>query len=421
VTALPPEPSRVAALDGIRGLAIALVLPFHFVSQYAPGRPIAALGEAFRIGWAGVDLFFVLSGFLITGILVDHRGAPRYYAAFYWRRALRILPAFVVLMTVVWLIAILIPGLDPVGAARFREWQPWYWTFTVNWLALQIGGAIALPLGTGLLWSLSVEENFYFVWPALVALLPPRALVRALWALVVVAIVTRLVLLATGDPTYAAYTLTPSRLDSLAGGGLLAIAWRDAAQREQVTRRVFRLANAPWFIWLLVAAGVYAVLRTLDVNGYPVSVPMRAIGFTFNAAVAALLIACALVAPRSSALGRFCLNPVLRGLGRYAYSLYLFHVLIALAFKQSGFTVDHLTRWSGSLLLAEVAFTVVVGCACYTWAALSWRILERPALELKDLVPYHAGRHLDGQRGTTGPTADPPSSGREAPPRPGLL
>jgi peptidoglycan/LPS O-acetylase OafA/YrhL len=418
VTALPPESSRVTALDGIRGLAIALVLPFHFISQYAPGRPIAVFGEVFRIGWAGVDLFFVLSGFLITGILVDQRGAPRYYAAFYWRRALRILPAFTVLMTVVWLIVILIPVLEPVGAAHFREWQPWYWTFTVNWLALHIGGAIALPLGTGLLWSLSVEENFYFVWPALVALLPPRALVRALWALVVVAIITRLVLLATGDPTYAAQTLTPSRLDSLAGGGLLAIAWRDAAGREQVIRRVSRLANAPWFIWLLVAAGVYAVLRTLDPNGYPASVPMRAVGFTFNAAIAALLIACALAAPRSSALGRFCLNPVLRGLGRYAYSLYLFHVLIALAFKQSGFTVDWLTSWSGSLLFAEVAFTAVVGGACYAWAALLWRVLERPALGFKDLVPYHSTRHVGGQRGATGQTADPRSPVREAPTRP---
>src|SRR5688572_16741209 len=115
MTALPPEPSRVPALDGVRGLAIALVMPFHFVSQYVSTQPLSALGEVFRVGWAGVDLFFVLSGFLITGILVDQRGTPRYYSAFYWRRALRILPAFIVLMTVVWLMVLLMPHLDPVG------------------------------------------------------------------------------------------------------------------------------------------------------------------------------------------------------------------------------------------------------------------------------------------------------------------
>ena len=393
MTALPPEPSRVPALDGVRGLAIALVMPFHFVSQYASTQPLSAVGEVFRVGWAGVDLFFVLSGFLITGILVDQRGTPRYYAAFYWRRALRILPAFIVLMTVVWLMVLLMPHLDPVGAQRFRQWQAWYWTFTVNWLALGIGGAAALPYGTGLLWSLSVEENFYFVWPALVALLPSQALRRALWALVAIAIVTRIALLAGGDPTHAAYSLTPSRLDSLAGGGVLALAWRDPARRARISALVARLAAAPAVVWLAIAAATYGTLRLLDPDGFPNAVPMRAVGFTFTAAVGTLLIACALVAPASSALGRFCASGVLRVLGRYAYALYLFHVLVALAFKLSGFTVPRLQSWTGSLFVAEVVFTLVVGAAVVAVAALSWRTVEQPRLRLKDLVPYTSAPH----------------------------
>jgi peptidoglycan/LPS O-acetylase OafA/YrhL len=394
MTALPPEPSRVPALDGVRGLAIALVMPFHFVAQYAPTERLSLFGEAFRVGWAGVDLFFVLSGFLITGILVEQRGAPRYYAAFYWRRALRIVPAFVVLMTVVWLLVVLAPNLDPVGAARFRQWQPWYWTFTVNWLALGIGGAAALPYGTALLWSLSVEENFYFIWPALVAALSPRSLGRALWVLIGIAIATRVALLAAGDPTHAAYTLTPSRLDALAAGGLLALAWRDPPRRARVTAAVTRIANAPGIVWLALAAATYAVLRLLDRSGFPSSVPMRAVGFTFTAAVFTLLIACALVTRESSAFGRFCVHPVMRTLGRYAYALYLFHVLVALAFKLGGFTVPRLTGLMRSLFVGEVVFTLVVGAACCALAAISWRLIERPALQLKDRVSYGASAPL---------------------------
>ena len=400
MTALPPESSRVTALDGIRGLAIALVMPFHFVSQYAPTHRLSILGEMMRVGWAGVDLFFVLSGFLITGILVENRGAPHYYSAFYWRRALRILPAFVVLMTAVWLIVLLIPGLDAPGADRFRRWQPWYWTFTVNWLALGVGGAVVLPFGTSLLWSLSVEENFYFIWPALVASLSPRALGRALWAFVGIAIATRIAFLIAGDPTHAAHTFTLSRLDSLAGGGLLALAWRDRAARERLTRTLSPLANAPGIAWVLVAAAVYGILRLLDPSGFPVSVAMRAVGFTFTAAVGALLIGCALVAAPTSGLGRFCLLPLMRGLGRYAYALYLFHVLVALACKSLGLTVDRLDAWTGSLAVAEVMFTILVGAACYGVAALSWRLIERPALELKEHVPYGTAsgvRYVEGR------------------------
>lgn len=398
MTALPPEPSRVPALDGVRGLAIALVMPFHFVSQYAPTQRLSVLGETFRIGWSGVDLFFVLSGFLITGILLDQRGAPRYYAAFYWRRLLRIVPAFVVFMTIVWLMVILMPNLDPAGARHFREWQPWYWTFTVNTLALRIGGAAALPYGTGHLWSLSVEENFYLIWPALLAGLGARWIPRVLWLFVGIAIATRIGFVAADDATNAAHSFTLARIDTLALGGLLAWAWRQPAHRTRLAAILGPLANASGLAWIAVAGAFYGVMRLLDRDGFPYATPMRIVGFTLTAVVGVLLVACALLAEERSALGRFFGQWMPRWLGRYAYSLYLFHVFIALTFKLAGFTVQRLTASLGSLLLAELAFVLVVSAACCGFSALSWKLVEQPMLSLKDRIPYGVPAHVSRLR-----------------------
>src|SRR6266704_2509367 len=171
-----PDPARplrqhaFPGLDGVRGIAILLVMFFHFANM-KPASKIDGYFYAFtHYGWSGVDLFFVLSGFLITGILVDARGSPSYFKAFYARRALRILPAYYGFLFVIFVV---LPLLGLGAGANYmlaRQHQGWYWLHLTNVMMAigEIPGHGSNP--STRFWSLAVEEQFYFLWPAIVAL-----------------------------------------------------------------------------------------------------------------------------------------------------------------------------------------------------------------------------------------------------------
>ncbi|HZJ61945.1 MAG TPA: acyltransferase [Kofleriaceae bacterium] len=165
-----PASEIVPALDGVRGLAILLVLA-HNLSPFESTRRLIDLsaGLTFDFGWVGVQLFFVLSGYLISGILLDTRGAPGYYRAFFGRRVLRIFPLY---YGVLFLCLVLLPvlGLAPDALLADRRHSVWLWTYLINW-AEPLGAAIAVFPH---FWSLAVEEQFYLVWPFVVSRTPPR-------------------------------------------------------------------------------------------------------------------------------------------------------------------------------------------------------------------------------------------------------
>ena len=151
-------------LDGLRGVAIILVMFFHLVF-FQPACRVDHLFHHFtKYGWTGVDLFFILSGFLITGILLDSKGAPNYFRNFYVRRCLRILPLY-------YAFVLGLIFLYPLAGAHFRAErdtlvanQPWLWTHTVNWLVTKTGDFTSKStLGTGGFWSLAIEEQYYLM------------------------------------------------------------------------------------------------------------------------------------------------------------------------------------------------------------------------------------------------------------------
>jgi peptidoglycan/LPS O-acetylase OafA/YrhL len=206
--------SRIRELDGLRGMAILLVLGAHFFARLMLRREWSGLAAlVLKIttpGWLGVDLFFVLSGFLITGILLNTKGARHYTRNFYMRRVLRILPLYSVVLTI---LAVFYSGSEPavlLGLAMSLNLAPIF--------------HIAIPSGGGALWSLAVEEHFYLIWPWVVRTLKPSVL----------GIVC--VLICTLEPAIRVtfrlqtdvYFYSWFRFDGLAWGGLIAVLthWR---------------------------------------------------------------------------------------------------------------------------------------------------------------------------------------------------
>jgi peptidoglycan/LPS O-acetylase OafA/YrhL len=233
-------------LDGLRGIAIILVMFFHLVF-FRPACGVDHLFHRFtQYGWTGVDLFFILSGFLITGILLDAKGAPNYFRNFYVRRCLRILPLY-------YAFVIGLIFLYPLAGPHFRAErdvlvanQPWLWTHTINWLVAKTGSFTSrTTLGTGGFWSLAIEEQYYLVWPVMVLLLSRRALFRTCIGLAVFSIAIRFVMAHTGW----SWAATFARFDPRA----LAIVARDPAALTPLRRYAWLAAG--------LALGGLAVIR----------------------------------------------------------------------------------------------------------------------------------------------------------------
>jgi len=165
----------IPALDGLRALAILLVIPHNLDILSAPYRAVEVPPvTVMHAGWIGVQLFFVLSGFLITGNLLDTRGSANYYRAFIGRRALRILPLYYGVLLVTFVLVPLL-GSMPEKLQETAPNQVWLWTFLLNWSA-PYGHTV---VGFGHFWSLAVEEQFYLLWPFVVARCGPRQVGRA--------------------------------------------------------------------------------------------------------------------------------------------------------------------------------------------------------------------------------------------------
>lgn len=207
-------------LDGLRGLAILMVLLFHYATLL-PSFVLPVFGQ----GWAGVQLFFVLSGFLITGILLDSKGQEHYFRNFYARRTLRIFPLYYGVLSVL-LIALLVfrLGFPQVWAHKHLapllwSYQPWLWTYTAN-IQMAIHNKVMFLVGH--FWTLCVEEQFYLVWPLVVFAFSRKTVLRICVALIAGALVIRLTLTGLGAGGGTNFVLTPCQMDSLAAGALVA-------------------------------------------------------------------------------------------------------------------------------------------------------------------------------------------------------
>ena len=392
----PGESGRIRELDGLRGVAIAMVVFFHYFQitlAVRPGSALAYLQAAARLSWTGVDLFFVLSGFLIGGILLDSRASTNYYSVFYKRRFFRIVPIYVVTLL---LTAVLISlGQGPTGG-RFAwvtsEGAPWYayFTFTQNfWMAHARSFGCN---GLAMTWSLAVEEQFYLTVPLYIRALSRRWLTRFLLIGICSAPVLRTLLHHfMSDSTEGIYTMMLCRSDALLLGVLAAALLRNERWRERI-----RSAGLAFYISIpvfLLGLG-FLTLRAWR----PTTFIMKTAGYTWIAVFYVTILLFVLSQP-DSMLSKALRMKWLCWLGTLAYGIYLFHtgvqyLLFGLILGQPP-TVSSIPAFL--VVLAAMAVTVLL-------AALSWRYFEQPLIRL--------GRRTNFEYGADETLETPPSGVR---------
>ena len=321
--------NRFPALDGFRGLAILAVLANHLGLYRAPDAWwLYPLHWFSKIGWTGVDLFFVLSGFLITGILLKTKTSPSYFKDFYLRRVLRIFPLFYLLLVITMVVVPLtVPEQWPALWVGTRgNWPHWLFLSNVGVLMTSSFRISFIP-ALAPLWSLSVEEQFYLAWPLIVRFVSLTVLIRIIVLVFVGTAVTRWVFLT--DPVWGQMiynggivVFMPCRLDGLCAGSLLRIFYDTDPARVRAFAR-------SWWIWLLALAAVMAIDRFFWPAYYHVYGPaMLRFGYSFMALLFASLVAQGLTI---DGLTRRIFESPIRWLGPLSFSMYLFHLPIAAA------------------------------------------------------------------------------------------
>jgi peptidoglycan/LPS O-acetylase OafA/YrhL len=374
------ERGHILALDGLRGIAILLVVASHFVSNLhitATGWawPLVTFGHA---GWAGVDLFFVLSGFLITGILIDARGSNSYFKAFYARRALRILPAYYGFLFVIFVVLPLLHVGVGDNAMLARQHQGWYWLHLTN-IMMALGELPGRgPFPSTLFWSLAVEEQFYFIWPAVVALTSTSRLRKVCIAGVIGCIVLRIIGGLGGVSGLALSVIPITRGDTLFVGGLLAIEYRRGGIGRYA--KFAKIAVLGAMAILIALVSVYGQLDYLDRG-------TAMFGSIAIMVAGAAALVTGLSSSKESRIARLLRSRLLRYFGRYSYAIYIVHTAV-LAGLNHYRPFALLPVLGGFALPAQAAWAFAYLGLSTGIAILSWHLVEKHFLRLKRFFPY---------------------------------
>jgi peptidoglycan/LPS O-acetylase OafA/YrhL len=345
---------RRPELDGLRGVAVLLVVYHHWTPLTLDIRPNGVIGRLTALSWSGVDLFFVLSGFLIGGILLDNRTSESYFSTFYVRRACRILPLYLLSLSLFYL-------------TRSNGWLwdsalPWYsyFTFTQNvWMVFRPEAAALWLVPT---WSLAVEEQFYLTLPLLVRSVDARKLQRIVLITVTMVIVFRIFLYFNFRFAAAAnYVLLPSRADALMLG-----VWAAWCERSgiRISKRVLYPASALLFSGF-IGLSWFASDRTAPL--------MMTVGYSL---IAFFYLSVLLLATQG---GLSVLRMrILTSAGVLAYGIYLFHLP----------TIGLLRGHEPSTTLDPVA-TLIALPVLLLFAKFSWKYFEKPLIDLGHRWKYN--------------------------------
>jgi len=356
------DPGHIPALDGLRGWAILWVLIWHYINFLQPYFP----------GWAGVDLFFVLSGYLITGRLIQTKQRSDYFSHFYRNRILRIFPLYFALLIVYFTTIHLFVRSQhlPTVALYLDHWKSFF-LFTGNWTFIFFG----FPGDTSLLplWSVAVEEQFYLFWPFVIFLIPGAKTRLWIFTAGILLVLLARTLYAYSSPTgYLSYYNTFCRMDSLLAGSLL---YQLHHSRITIPPRLLNGITAALLIIFL--AGCFTIKSTSPHNPF-----YSTVGFT----LIALLFACLLhltVQPGNGIIPRFFNMHFLRFCGKISYGLYLlnFPILQIVGTKLYFWGIG---RWPQQLVLVHYLSSFICLLLTFLFSILSYRYFESWFLRLKN-------------------------------------
>lgn len=373
---LAQDGKHINFLDGLRGTAVSYVLLYHFLpkttSLYQDSIVYKIWDTFWMMGWSGVDLFFVLSGFLITGILYKSKSKKGYFKNFYIRRFFRIFPAYYALIV----LAILYYGPKDIS--------PYYWLYLSNF-DVELG--IPFNLFLCVSWSLSIEEQYYLFYPTLVYYLSDRQWIITLISLIVISISMRFLghYFDFFSPRQM-YHNTIAHFDGIALGGLLRMMIMKYEYFKKVLHTYVKLTP----ILLIIAIGVayYSGTQVLEnsinekdsatsllVSFFPT---MYLYGYTLNSLLfGGVILWCIL---KGGIVLKIFSNGILRNIGKYSYAMYLFQYPTYVGYK---YLINEYDISVNPIVKAVVLFSMV-----YIVARLSWLVLESPMNRIKERVSH---------------------------------
>ncbi|HEX8324916.1 MAG TPA: acyltransferase [Tepidisphaeraceae bacterium] len=381
--------AHMPAIDGLRGIAILLVLFHHFTPAVSGTWFTKKLLTGAHTGWVGVDLFFVLSGFLITTILLRTKNTPDYFLNFYARRTLRIFPIYYLTLAVVLIGLPVLLTLPYVGTAittlfgrlvsdlpTMINGQSWLWLYGSN---VKIAVAGERWGAVNHFWSLAVEEHFYLVWPIVVYFCSREKLKQVCLILILSAPILRAMLMLAGFDSVVPYVLTMTRVDSMAVGGLMAALLAEKNGLLKWRPRI-TLAAIVSMVGLAAIAGYH---RRLDRDDFVTTF----VGYSFLAMVSAwLVLECGQIKAGTRAC-KIIANPVLASLGKYSYGLYVTHMFFAKTFEMMlpWTTLHRMFGSYGAAIMIHAVLSIAMSW-CIAWVC--FHAFEKHFLKLKSLFDY---------------------------------